>query len=327
MQGLGNDFVVIDTRALAASTDGKALLSDWKNQFSRFAKSVCDRRFGIGGDGLILMTDFRIQPELRSLANYRDTDASHVGWIYLNGDGSTADMCGNGLRCASLFARNHFDVKESRFSIATARGNSEVIYKNDAEITINLGEPILECKRVPVKSTSEQFIQLPLGLADLTATCVSMGNPHAVIFDALPSAQLNTLAPMDDPSARFPENFAVLAPQIQSLDIFPEGVNVEFCVIESANRVRVYVWERGCGATLACATGAAAVVVAGVLEKKLARKTTVQLLGGALEVEWSEKDNSVRLSGPASESFSGNFELSNLFGEFTARGQTEAICS
>ena len=109
--------------------------------------------------------------------------------------------------------------------------------------------------------------------------------------------------------------------------MFPQGVNVEFAVVESENRVRLYVWERGCGATLACATGAAATVVAGVLEKKLARKVTVHLLGGALEVEWSEKDNCVRLSGPAKESFSGNFELSSICDDVMTRGQREAICS
>lgn len=154
-----------------------------------------------------------------------------------------------------------------------------------------------------------------------------MGNPHCVIFDAAPAAKLLGPADSDDPAARFPTNYASYAPQIQALDMFPQGVNVEFAVVESENRVRLYVWERGCGATLACATGAAATVVAGVLEKKLARKVTVHLLGGALEVEWSEKDNCVRLSGPAKESFSGNFELSSICDDVMTRGQREAICS
>jgi diaminopimelate epimerase len=327
MQGLGNDFVVIGTRALTASDAGRELLHDWKNQYSKFARTICDRRFGIGADGLILMFDFREQPELRQILEYPDISESDIGWIYVNGDGSRSDMCGNGLRCAALWARNHFGVYDTKFSIATARGKSQILYKNANEITINLGEPVLESKLVPVKSKSKQFVSAPLNFANLKATCVSMGNPHCVIFDAPPAGKLLGPADSDDPAARFPVNYAEYAPQIQALDIFPEGVNVEFAVIESENRVRLYVWERGCGATLACATGAAATVVAGVLEKKLGRHATVHLLGGALEVEWSEKDNCVLLTGPANESFSGNFELSAMLDDVMTRGQREAICS
>jgi diaminopimelate epimerase len=327
MQGLGNDFVVIGTRALVASDAGKELLKDWPNRQSQFAKAICDRRFGIGADGLIIMIDFREQPELRPLLDYPNVADSDLGWIYINGDGSKSDMCGNGLRCAALWARNHFGVYDTKFNIATASGQSEIIYKNANEISINLGEPILNAKRVPVKTKSKEFVNQPLDFSDLKATCVSMGNPHCVIFDAKPSAKLFGPANSDDPAARFPSNYASLAPQIQALDIFPEGVNVEFAVKESETRVRLYVWERGCGATLACATGAAAAVVAGVLEKKLARQVTVHLLGGALEVDWSEKDNCVRLSGPANETFSGNFELSTMCDDVMTRGQTEAVCS
>lgn len=327
MQGLGNDFVVIGTRALTASDAGRELLRHWKDRYSKFARAVCDRRFGIGADGLIIMADFREQPELREIFDYPAVSESDVGWIYVNGDGSKSDMCGNGLRCAALWARNHFAIYDPKFSIATARGKSEIIYKNANEITINLGEPIVESKLVPVKSKTKQFVGAPLNFADLNATCVSMGNPHCVIFDVPPAATLSGPADSEDPAARFPSNYATYAPQIQSLDIFPEGVNVEFALIESENRVRLFVWERGCGATLACATGAAATVVAGVMEKRLARKATVYLLGGALEVEWSEKDNCVRLSGPANETFSGNFELSSMLDDVMTRGQREAICS
>ncbi|MBS2001428.1 MAG: diaminopimelate epimerase [Cyanobacteria bacterium SZAS LIN-5] len=327
MQGLGNDFVVIGTRDLTAIDAGRELLRHWKDRYSRFARAVCDRRFGIGADGLIVMVDFRDQPELREMFAYPDVSQSDVGWIYLNGDGSKSDMCGNGLRCAALWARNHFAVYDTRFTIATARGKSEIIYKSANEITINLGEPVLDAKSVPVKTKAKQFVNAPLNFSDLKATCVSMGNPHCVIFDAPPDAKLLGPSDSDDPAARFPSNYASYAPQIQSLDIFPEGVNVEFALIESESRVRLYVWERGCGATLACATGAAATVVAGVLEKKLARKVTVNLLGGSLDVEWSEKDNCVRLTGPANETFSGNFELSSMLDDVMTRGQREAICS
>lgn len=327
MQGLGNDFVVIGTRDLTAIDAGRELLRHWKEWYSRFARAVCDRRFGIGADGLIVMVDFRDQPELREMFAYPDVSQSDAGWIYVNGDGSKSDMCGNGLRCAALWTRNHFAVYDTKFSIATARGKSEIIYKSANEITINLGEPVLDTKSVPVKARAKQFVNAPLNFSDLKATCLSMGNPHCVIFDASPDAKLLGPSDSDDPAARFPANFAAYAPQIQSLDIFPEGVNVEFALIESENRVRLYVWERGCGATLACATGAAATVVAGVLEKKLARKVTVNLLGGSLDVEWSEKDNCVRLTGPAKETFSGNFEVSSMLDDVMTRGQREAICS
>jgi len=280
MQALGNDFVVLDECELAA------LVPDWRARTAPLARWLCDRHLAVGADGLIV-------------ACAPDRPDCALGWVYVNGDGSASDMCGNGLRCLALWAVERGLARPPAFSIAAAGGPVAVQYLHKGQITVDLGEPVLDSQRIPLAGAPRQPVvreAIDAGGDELAATCLSMGNPHCVIFDPrLP-----------------PERFAETAKLIQAMALFPQGVNVEFALAESRAQARVYVWERGCGATLACASGAAAVLVAGVLEGRLERAARIELPGGALAVTWSQEDNRVRLSGPAEESFRGEIPLAGL---------------
>jgi diaminopimelate epimerase len=293
MQALGNDFVVVSEQELSACLSECGLPGPWQEQSAGLARLLCDRHFGVGADGLIV-------------ARAAQRVDCELSWLYTNSDGSPAVMCGNGLRCLALWAVNRQVVKPPAFAIETAIGPVAVQFRGQDEIEIDLGEPILGSERIPVHGQPRQPVlkeKLPVGTPPLTASCVSMGNPHCVIFE--PDASEDQLAS--------------LAAEIQAAPFFPEGVNVEFAFAERTNLVRVLVWERGCGATLACASGAAATVVAGVLEDRLERTSEVKLPGGSLSVTWSAENNRVSLSGPARESFSGTIDLSALLAETAAR--------
>ncbi len=288
MHGLGNDFVLVRKEDLASTSLGRDILADWQNYGSRLARMLCDRHFGIGADGFILVSP----PEDKKC---------EVAWTFLNSDGSSSDMCGNGLRCLVLFHRVS-NPKDGDFFVETNIGAMPVSFNGAEQITIDLKEPILQSELIPfrgnnaMKEVTKQ--KIVAGGTSFTATCLSMGNPHCVIFE---------------PSIEESRYFSY-APQIQKLAEFPQGVNVEFVRVLSRDRVQVKVYERGVGATLACATGAAATLVAGVLENRLNRKATIELPGGILEVEWSQEDNHVRLTGPANFSFTGTIDISAIAG-------------
>jgi diaminopimelate epimerase len=293
MQGLGNDFVVISEDDLKNHKIGAELLRNWDSEAARLAKAACNRHFGIGADGLIVV---RPSPQLDC----------QLGWSYINSDGSPSDMCGNGLRCVALWAHDRQVVNSKNFKVHTAKGPVQVNIQDTDRITVDLGPPILQSDLIPVSGEKRQLVlkeTIEVGGKSLTVTCVSMGNPHCVIFEP----HLN------------PFEYDTLAPQIQALPFFPTGVNVEFTVVENPHCARVFVWERGCGPTLACSTGASAVVVAGVLEERLQRKSTVKLPGGLLEVEWSAQDDHVRLTGPARQSYTGVIDLAHLLSEADRR--------
>ncbi len=286
MHGLGNDFVLVRKEDLAASIMGKEILADWKNCGSQLARMLCDRHFGIGADGFILVSP----PEDKKC---------EVAWTFLNSDGSSSDMCGNGLRCLVLFHR-FTDQKEGQFFVETNIGAIPVSFNGAEQITIDLKEPRLESELIPFRGNNsmKEVVKQKIvaGGTSFTATCLSMGNPHCVIFE--PSIEEN--------------RYFGYAPQIQKLVEFPQGVNVEFVRVLSRDKAKVKVYERGAGATLACATGAAATLVAGVLENRLDRKATIELPGGHLEVEWCQEDNHVRLTGPANFSFTGTIDISAI---------------
>lgn len=293
MQGLGNDFVVVSEQDLMAGRIGQGIVRNAEKEFARLAKALCNRHFGVGADGLIVVQG----PQL---------DGCDFGWTYINNDGSPSDMCGNGLRCVALWALDRGIVDSRRFTVSTAKGPVPVVFQDLDHITVDLGEPILRSDVIPVSGASrDKVVKETIEIAEhkLLVTCVSMGNPHCVIFEP----KLNPL------------EYDKFAPQIQQLPFFPEGVNVEFVVTESPKAARVFVWERGCGPTLACASGAAAVAVAGVLEGRLARRTRIDLPGGSLEAEWSEDDNRVRITGPARESYRGSVDLSFILAEADRR--------
>jgi len=325
MQALGNDFVVVSSVDLRSTRLGRTLLRDWHKRAGDLARALCDRHYGIGADGLILVVDPQIvkQPaEFPDLVNKGSADTADVGWVYTNADGSSADMCGNGLRCLALFAVEKQLVQRHDFVVATAAGTASIVFTGADKITIDLGEPLLQVEAIPLQArTQERFVKQPLTVVDngrelkLQVTCVNMGNPHCVIFD-----DRYVEAAYADP------DLGRLAECIQKLPLFPEGVNVEFAAATKRDHVRLLVWERGCGATLACATGAAATLVAGVLEGRIAKHCTIELPGGVLEAQWSEADGHVRLTGPASQAFTGQIDLLN-FPSLRGFLAAEAICS
>jgi len=273
---------------------------------------------------------------------YPQVDTCELSWVYTNSDGSNAVMCGNGLRCLALWARLRGGVDDANFKIATAKGAIEVQIASDKRIRVDVGEPVLESNRIPVNASASSGavvkLDLDAGGKKVPVVAVGMGNPHGVIFeesvwkgwgDALESEG------MSDERLKEPnlldgvsrDELTTLAQSIQNDPAFPDGVNVEFVQVVSRDLVRCYVYERGCGFTLACASGAAAVVVAGVLTGLLERTTNVRLPGGVLEIAFDEANNRVRITGPASEIFSGVFKLEHLNAiELCSDSKAEANC-
>lgn len=251
------------------------------------------------------------------IIDYPNVEGCDFAWIYTNSDGSAANMCGNGLRCLSLWAARKGGAKSGSFTIATAKGRVKAEVKDDEHITVDIGEPELEPRKIPFvvpDGTSAVAYTLNLDTSDKLSfeiTAVSMGNPHCVIFDdegMLDSSKYN----ISSHASFFNAELGNISRVLQSHPTFPESANIEFVKVISRNRVRCFVYERGCGFTLACASGAAAVVVAGVLTDRLDDKVTVELPGGPLEVEYNSTDKHVRITGPASEVFSGVCRLENL---------------
>lgn len=280
LQGLGNDFVVLslqDFKLWSQANFG----DENAPALSELARKLCNRKYGIGADGLILVD---LEPP-----------TCDVGWTYLNSDGSSSLMCGNGLRCLAHWCITNGVINKDEFTVQTGKGPVVINYQDSKTITTDLGSPLLASDQIPVDTRvvpeDSRVVSYELELASrkISLTCVSMGNPHCVLFDAGLAAK----------------DFEPVATEIQNHPFFPESVNVSFVTAYDEKNALVTVWERGCGLTLACASGAAAVLVAGVLEGKLKRRSTITLPGGALIVEWRESDDRVLITGPAHTSFTG----------------------
>jgi diaminopimelate epimerase len=270
MHGLGNDFVVIDCRTLPLKQAGK------------LAGKICDRRFGIGADQLLL------------LQNSKRADFT---MRIFNADSSEVEMCGNGIRCLAKYIwDNRLIKKRSVPGLLEIETKAGIIRPERAGklVKVDMGEPVLEGKDIPVK-ISGQVINHPVKIKSrrFRITCVSMGNPHAIIkvkdVDSVPLSEIG--------------------PLIANNCLFPERTNVEFTQILNRNNIKVRVWERGAGETLACGTGASAVGVAANLLGLTGRKVTVHLPGGKLLIQWSAKDNHVYMTGPAETVFEGEIHL------------------
>ena len=340
MHGLGNDFVMVKDSDLAALFGPEKIAERGEHKsdpaaltaaLSALARSICDRRTGVGADGLIVAVQLPLRYSVfqELIETYPSYSECSLAWIYINSDGSSSDMCGNGLRCLAYFAESEALLPAcigATFSIATRA------YAVDVNLSAPAGGGIENTRTVSTtlaapafgttKSNSEKTVALALGDITIGAVAVDLGNPHCVVFDCpeLDLAQYqgcmqgicttaNTAAA--HPSLeKFPPRLLELAHQIQSLPLFPQGVNVEFVLPQGKNRAVVYVVERGCGPTLACASGAAAVVAAGAIEGHLNRQCCVILPGGELEVAWSSVDNRIELSGPAQIVFKGEFPVS-----------------
>jgi diaminopimelate epimerase len=280
MHGAGNDYVYVDCFAQPTPDDPADL-----------ARRVADRHFGIGGDGLILITP---------------SNVADARMRMFNADGSEAEMCGNGVRCVAKYVHDHGIATRPTLTIETGRGvldlELDVVDGRAERVRVDMGEPILAPADIPttlpVNPTAAGpagnhvvDVDLPLPDETLRVTCVSMGNPHCVTF-------------VDRLTDRWVLD---VGPRVEADPRFPNRVNAEFVEVISPAEVRMRVWERGSGETLACGTGACAVCVAGVLAGLTARKILAHLPGGDLELHWAD-DNHVYMTGPAVEVFSGEWE-------------------
>jgi diaminopimelate epimerase len=309
MQGLGNDFVVLSASDLY-KLGGSELIAKWEAYAPLWAKALCTDHFGIGADGLIVIFDLELKKEIPPFVQaYPGRGSVRYAWTYTNKDGSWSLMCGNGLRCAALWLEHQGLLDATNFSISTGVGNIAVDFVSRANITVDLGKPFLKPKEIPMNVEKDQFIQHSIALSsvpgrhEVRASAVGMGNPHCVIFDSLGGDNVGK------PTAKQLESLQEIAASLQKDPIFPESVNASFACSEDPGHVRLIVFERGSGRTLACGSAAAATVVAGVLEKRLERRVTVELEGGELSVEWSKDDEHVRLTGPAAIVFTGNLNV------------------
>jgi diaminopimelate epimerase len=314
MHGLGNDFVMVSLTDMLAIPSFANLVKQGKNPLPALTKGICDRNFGIGADGLIVGFSLAERPEIEASifkalgADYAIGTKCDIGWIYTNSDGSSSAMCGNGLRCLGLWALRKELVASNRILVSTKAGVQEILVDDESKITVDMGKPILQTDLIPLSGSSKaSFVQGEVNSSDFQfkATCVSMGNPHVVIFDA-PQA-LDSLN-----ENKFSEPLKSLSVKVQEQSLFPEGVNVEWCRAVARDEVHSLIYERGCGATLACASGAAAVVVAAVLEGRIERKAKVRLPGGFLSIEWAQSDDHVHMTGPAKTVFTGSINETDI---------------
>lgn len=270
--GIGNDFVMI------ADPEDRLKLE------APMAARLCDRRFGIGADGVIRVAPGRSGGDL--MMDYR------------NSDGSFGEMCGNGIRCLALFALDHGLATGHRLRVETGAGVKVVDILDDGRVRVDMGAPELDPRSIPVVWAGADALHTKIELDDGTveAACLSMGNPHAVLFvDDLAGAPVTTLGP-----------------ELEHHAAFPKRVNVEFVAVHGPGRIGARVWERGSGETLACGTGACAAAVAARLLRDTDSTVIVELPGGELEVTWSglgERLRPVVMTGPATKSFEGSFHL------------------
>jgi len=269
MHGLGNDYVFVDNAD--ASVDDPSSL----------ARAVSDRHTGIGSDGLIL-----IQP----------SEAADVRMEMYNADGSRAEMCGNGLRCVAKYTVEHGLARGSTIRVETDSGprlcECRVLDGRVRSVRVDMGPPSLEASSLPSTLAPGRVVDQPLQIDghEYIITCVSMGNPHAVVF-------VEELGSID---------LEVVGPKFENAPEFPERINAHFVRVDSPDHVTMRTWERGSGITQACGTGACAVCVAGAVTGRTQRSVTATLPGGDLEIEWAEDDH-VYMTGPADEVFTGDW--------------------
>jgi diaminopimelate epimerase len=279
MHGLGNDYIYVNCI--------KKCPDKLIENLPKIAKFVSDRHFGIGSDGLVLIMPSKI-------ADFK--------MRMFNSDGSEAEMCGNAIRCVGKYVYDNKYTNKTAVSVETLGGTKilDMMVENDqvTMVTVDMGEPILKPSDIPVISDKDKFISEPIEIEDITydVTCVSVGNPHAITY-------------VDD-VMNFPLKEVGSKMEVHSL--FPKKINSEFVQVIDKNTLKMRVWERGAGETMACGTGATAVLVASVLNGFSERKATIKLLGGDLVIEWNEKDNHVYMTGPATKVFEGEIDLSMI---------------
>jgi diaminopimelate epimerase len=291
MHGIGNDYVYVDCFRQPLPADPAEL-----------SRRISDRHFGVGGDGLILVC-----PSREGDARMR----------MFNADGSEAEMCGNGVRCVAKFVHDRGLSPNNPLKIETGRGvltlHLEVQAGKVEQVKVDMGEPILEAEKIPTTipaNSGNRVVNAPLSgaLGDLVRqpwarecdlvpgiTCVSMGNPHAVLYCA--------------DVAKVP--LEQVGPVLETAAVFPRRINVHFVQVHSPDEATMRTWERGTGITLACGTGACAVCVAGALTGQTGRRLLAHLPGGDLHLEWAQVGGHVTMTGPATEVFEGEWTKAN----------------
>lgn len=270
--GLGNDFILIDNRH-----------SCEPEITPEIAIKMCDRHFGIGADGVIFALPGR--------------DGTDYTMRIYNSDGSEPEMCGNGIRCLAKFIADLEETEQvnKSYTIHTLAGVITPKLESDGQVTVDMGLPELTAAKIPTNlgNPEGKVIAQSLQVADKSwfVTCVSMGNPHCITF----VEDVDSIA------------LTEIGSQFEHHPAFPQRTNTEFIQIVKPDYLKMRVWERGAGITLACGTGACASVVAGVLNDKCDRLCTVELPGGCLQIEWSELDGRVYMTGPAEKVFTGSY--------------------
>ena len=275
MHGIGNDYVYMDCTKERLENPGE------------IARLVSDRHKGIGSDGLILI---------------QSSDEADFEMAMYNADGSYGKMCGNGIRCVAKYVYDNGLTDKTEISVIS--GGAVKYLKLTVEngkvkkVRVNMGEPILKPSEIPVVGDADKLVAVPIVVDNQVyeMTCVSMGNPHAVVF-------------LDDV-----ENLKIeeIGPRFEQHERFPDRVNTEFVERIDRKNLKMRVWERGSGETMACGTGACATAVAAILNGYAERDVTVHLLGGDLEISWDETDNCVYMTGPAATVFTGEFDPEEL---------------
>ncbi len=276
MHGLGNDFILIDCLNLEHDAVPLCVAGD----LSALSKRLCHRRFGVGADQMLVLLP-------SSVADFR--------MRIFNADGGEIEMCGNGIRCFAKYIWDNGLSKKTALDIETIAGIIRPMRVNGL-IRVDMGEPILEGRKIPVAiAIDSRVIDYPLQIDDreFKITCVSMGNPHAVIV----------VGDVD----HFPVSH--YGARIEKHSFFPNRTNVEFVEILNRKEIMMRVWERGAGETMACGTGASAVGVALNIKGLTERNVTIHLSGGDLFIEWFEEDNHVYMTGPAVKVFEAEVEL------------------
>ena len=272
MHGIGNDYVYVNC------------LQEKVEDPSGTARKISDRHFGIGSDGLILI---------------KPSEKADFQMDMYNADGSKGAMCGNGIRCVAKYVYEYGLTDKTSIAVETGSGIKylDLTVENNkvTMVKVDMGEPDLTASHIPIKAQTEQVIDEPIEVDGKTyrITGVSMGNPHGVVFlDDIDSLDIEKIGPSFENHVRFPDR-----------------INTEFVQLDNRSHVRMRVWERGSGETLACGTGACAVAVACVVNGLTQREVTVSLRGGDLKICWDEKDGHVYMTGPATVVFDGEIEL------------------
>ncbi|SDU08066.1 diaminopimelate epimerase [Desulfobacula phenolica] len=274
MQGLGNDFILLDNRK-----------GDIRYPYPDLSKKLCSRQFGIGADGMILILESVVQD---------------IKFRIYNSDGSQAQMCGNGMRCFAKILYENKILPQKKMRVDTKAGIviPEVITDEAGRVSsvrVDMGEPVLFCRDIPFKSPNEIAVEefLTVGDKEHGIIPVSMGNPHAVMF-------VDDLERVD---------VKKIGRSIETHERFPEKTNVEFVEVVNDKELKMKVWERGAGMTLACGTGACAALVAANLTGRTSKSAVVHLDGGDLDIHWNKETNHVFKTGPATKVFEGRIRI------------------